>query len=348
MTPRVKSTLKISFSIGLSLFFLYFAFRGTDFPKLATAMAEANYWYIVAMLPVLILSHMVRAWRWKYLLYPVKQNIRYRSLFSSLMVGYMVNNVLPRAGEIVRPYALAKLEGISRSTSFGTVLVERIFDIISFMSLIILIPLVYSGPLMQTFPWLEEAGVWLTSITFAFLFASIFLMLRRDVVMRLLSFFTRRLSPRKTKLVEHIVHSFLDGFLFVKNARHYVIIAVLSIVVWGLYIIMMYIPFYAFGFTTLYDLDLSSAMVVQAISSIGIVMPTPGATGPYHYFTIQTLTKLYGVNDELARSYATLTHAISFIGVTLTGLVYFVRDNLRISEVVKEERTSSVKENQPA
>ena len=78
-------------------------------------------------------------------------------------------------------------------------------------------------------------------------------------------------------------------------------------------------------------------MVVEAISSIGMIMPTPGATGPYHYFTIQTLTKLYNVDDELARSYAIVTHAMGFVGVTLVGIFYFVKDQLSMSEVMVEE-----------
>ena len=118
-------------------------------------------------------------------------------------------------------------------------------------------------------------------------------------------------------------------------------IGILSVLIWGLYIIMMYVPFFAFGLTVKYSLDLSSAMVVQAISSIGILTPTPGATGPYHYFTIQTLTKLYGVDDELARSYATVTHAINFIGVTLVGIYYFIKDRLHMAEVMKQERVQN-------
>jgi hypothetical protein len=67
------------------------------------------------------------------------------------------------------------------------------------------------------------------------------------------------------------------------------------------------------------------------------VIPTPGATGPYHYFTIQTLTKLYGVDDEVARSYATVTHAVGFIGVTIVGIYFFMKDNLRMADVMKKE-----------
>ena len=250
----------------------------------------------------------------------------------------MMNNILPRAGELVRPYAIGKLEGVSRSAAFGTLLVERIFDFLSMVFVLALMPLVYSGPLTQTFPWLAETGIWIMVLTLILLGLCTFLMLRRDVVVRLLDFFTRHLSPTRAKLVERITHSFLDGFLFLKEKQSYFMIGILSVLVWGLYIVMMYVPFYAFGLTEKYSLNMGSALVVQAISSIGILIPTPGATGPYHYFTVQTLTKLYGVDDELARSYATVTHAVGFIGITLVGLYYFFRDKLHMSEVMKEER----------
>jgi hypothetical protein len=344
MNSKLKNFLKYFLSVALTLGFLYFAFRDTDFQKLFEILKTANYLWVLAAFPVLILSHAVRALRWRYLLNPVKKDLPFRSLFSSLIIGYMMNNVAPRAGELIRPYAIAKLEGISRSAAFGTVFVERIFDVVSFMILIAMIPLMYSGPLSEAFPWLEETGIWVTIVTIAFLGLFIFLMLRRDIVMKILKFFTKRLSVRSSKLVEHIAHSFLDGFLFFKERKNYFMIIVTSIIIWGLYIVMMYLPFYAFGLVENYRLDFAAALVVQAISSIGILIPTPGATGPYHYFTIQTLTQLYGVDVELARSYAAVTHAIGFIGITLLGLYYFFVDKLSMSEVMKQtDKNSSTK-----
>lgn len=338
MTSRLKKNLKYAVSIGLTALFLYLAFRGTDLDKLGYALAGANYWWALAMFPVLMLSHALRAWRWKYLLMPVKENTRYRNLFSALIIGYMMNNLLPRAGELVRPYAIGKLERMSRSSALGTVIMERIFDIVSFMILIALIPTVYSGPLTEAFPWLEETGIWISAVTLGMLGILVFLMVRRDLVMRLLRTATSRLSEKRAALVEHITHSFLDGFLFLKVPANYFMIVVLSVMLWALYIVMMYLPFYAFGLVQNYSLDLGAALVVQAISSIGILVPTPGATGPYHYFTIQTLTKLYGVEEDLARSYAVVTHAIGFIGVSLVGIFFFLKDQLHMSEVLRTDR----------
>ncbi len=337
MSPRTSTALKYSLSILLMLVFLYFAFRGTDFGKLWDILAHANYWWALSLLPVLIASHLVRSWRWAYLLRPIKRHVKFRNLWSAMSVGYMVNNVLPKVGEVVRPYTIGKLEGLSRSAAFGTLLVERLFDAVSFLLMVALIPFVYSGPLNQSFPWLESTGIWVTAGTLLSIGVFTFLMLRRDVLMKLLGFFTRHLSPARARKVEHISHSFLDGFLFLKEPKHYFIIAVQSVLVWGLYIIMMYLPFNAFGMVERYGLDLRAAFVVQAISSIGYMAPTPGSAGPYHYFTVQCLTKLYGVDAELALSYATVTHGIGYVAMTIFGLYFFWVDKLHLADVRKAE-----------
>ena len=344
MNPHLKTALKYIISIVLTFLFLYFAFKGTDFASLWQILAGANYWWALSLLPALVLSHMLRAWRWEYLLRPIKRDLKYRNLFSATIVGYMLNNLFSRLGEIARPYAIGKLEGISRSAALGTILVERIFDMLSFMIVVALIPVVYSGPLTQVFPWLEETGIWVTVITLLIMALFTFLMMRRDVVVRILNFITRHLSPSKAKLVEHITHSFLDGFLFLKEPKNYFMIAILSVLVWGLYIVMQFLPFYAFNMTEKYSLDMGTALVVQAISSIGFIMPTPGGTGSYHYFVIQTLTKLYGVSDDVARSYATVTHAVGFIGTTLIGLYYFFHDKLHLGDMKKRELNGDTKD----
>ena len=327
-------------SLALSALFLWLAFKDTDIASIREALSHADYFWALSMFPVLLLSHACRALRWRYLLMPVKSRISFRNLFSAMMVGYMMNNVLPRAGELVRPYAINKLEGISRSTAFGTVFIERVLDIFSFLVVIAFVPLLSTRHLGEAFPWLESAGIWLTVGCLTLLGAFTLLMVRRDLVMRMLGTITRRLPEKRAALVEHVAHSFLDGFLFLKEPRHYLAIGLLTAAVWALYIVMVYLPFYAFDFPAIYGLDLGSAVVLQAISSIGYIMPTPGATGPYHYFTIQTLTKLYGVSDTLAGSYAALTHAIGYVGVTLIGLWYFFRDRLHMADVLKAESSA--------
>jgi len=328
----MKTALKYLFSVLVTLFFLYFAFRGADLGNLLQILSGANYWWVLASIPPLFISHLFRAWRWDYLLRPVKPKMHFRNLFSAMIVGYMLNNVLPRAGEIARPYAIGKLEGVSRSAAFGTVFMERIFDVLSFMVVIALIPVVYSGPLTQMLPWLWETSIWISAITIVILAGLIFLMIRRDVVVAIAGFFSRFLPKKYAEFVSKIMHSFLDGFLFLKDTKSYAMIIFLSAMVWIFYIIMMYLPFLAFGLTRDHGLDWNAALVIQAISSIGFMMPTPGATGSYHYFVIESMTKLYGIDTDLARSYATVTHAVGFVATMIVGIFFFLKDKLHLSE----------------
>jgi uncharacterized protein (TIRG00374 family) len=273
------------------------------------------------------------------MLEPVKPNIRFRNLLSGVMVGYFLNNILPRAGELGRPYTIGKLESLPKSAAFGTVVVERIIDTASFVVLVLLIPFIYEGPLRESFPWLERAGMIVTLGTGAVLLAMVGLMLRRDWTDALLRLVARLLPERVAVRLEGMTHAFLDGLLFLKRPGRFAIILVLSIMIWVLYILMVYVAFFAFGIQN--QLGIAGAIVVQAISSIGVAIPTPGSTGSYHAFTSQTLIKLFAIDPTVALSYATVTHAAGFIGITLIGIYYFLKDNITVAEAVgKEKRTA--------
>ena len=332
LSPRPRSVwltgrrgLQYVISVLLTVLFLWIAFRGTDGPRLLASLREANYWWIGLSFVCLLASHLVRAFRWRFLLDPIKPKIGLRNLFSGVMIGYLFNNVLPRAGEFVRPYVIGRLERISKSSALGTIVVERIIDTFTFLFLVVLLPLVYDGPLLDSFPWLQRAGIVVTMVTGGGLAILVVFMVRRDwtdVVMRGMG---RWLPTPFEMRLQRTVHEFLDGFLFMKNPAHFVVIILTSMVVWFLYILMVYVAFFAFG---LGSLGLGAAVVVQTVSSIGVAMPTPGGTGSYHVFTSQALMKLFGVDPVVALSYATVTHAAGYIGVTIIGLYYFLHDQI--------------------
>jgi glycosyltransferase 2 family protein len=325
--------LRYGISATVTCLFLYLAFRGTDFGRLWQTLLRVNYWWMIPNFACLMASHFLRAWRWRYMLEPVKPNLPMRSLFSGVMIGYLVNNVLPRAGEIVRPYTIGKLEGISKSAAFGTIVVERIIDMVSFLILVVLIPLLYQGPLMESFPWLVHTAVIVLVVTVVFLGIFIILALRRDWTDKIVRWLEGVLPKTISERVEDWAHLFLDGFLFLGRPGRFAVIAVLSFLIWLLYILMLYVAFFAFD---LQGLGFSCALVVEAISSIGVALPAPGGTGTYHAFTAQTLSRLYGVDGTLALSYATITHAVGFVGVTIVGLFYFLRDNIRVGDAVHD------------
>ena len=335
MNPRLKSVLRVGVSLLLAFLFLYLAFRGSDFDKLISSLKEANYLWAFLLIPCLMISHLFRAWRWKYLVRPIKKNVSVRNLFSSLMVGYMVNNALPRVGEIVRCYNLGKLERISMGSTLGTVLVERIIDILSLLFLLTFVVLFYPSSLIDVFPWLKSAGI-IGALFVVLAFAVIGLMIaKREHAFRWIRKFTGRLSARVSEKIERLLHSLLDGFLIIKEPRQYSIIILLSIVIWFWYAVMAYLPFYAFGMAERFHLDFVAGVVTVVISAIAFVIPAPGGTGSYHWLAKETLVRVFGVDAEVALSYATVTHLLGFVSVSLVGFFYFLRDNLKFSEAIR-------------
>ena len=329
------TSTRFALSAAISALFLYLAFRGTDFPKMLQALTGANYWWLLLSFCILILSHLVRAWRWRFLLDPTKKGIGLRNLFSGVMIGYFVNNGLPRAGELVRPYTIAKLESISKSAALGTVVVERILDTFVFISLMLVIPLVYNGPLLESFPWLNDAGLIVSLVMLPLVVFLVVLMIRRDWTDLLVRQLSRVLPDGLGERVNHTVHLFLDGFLFLMDPAATAKIIVMTVAIWGLYLLMMYGAFFGFGLNEV--LGLRAALVTLAISSIGVAIPTPGGTGTYHAFTSQTLTRLFAVDPTIALSYATATHAVNFIGTSIIGAYFFLRDHTSVKEAVKAE-----------
>ena len=325
-----KQSLRYAFSALLTIGLLYLAFRGTDLDAFVASLRRANYWWLLAMFALLVASHIVRAWRWRYLLEPIKPRIGMRNLIAGVMVGYMMNNVLPRAGELVRPYTIGKLEALPKSAAFGTIIVERIIDTIAFLVLIAIMLLVYDGPLRETFPWIDNASLVLTCATGLLISVVVLMLVRRDWTDKLVSLVGKVLPLRLALATRDLTHHFLDGFLFLKEPKHYALIVGQSIAIWFLYICMVWVAFFAFDLA----LDFNAAIVVQAISSIGVAIPTPGGTGSYHVFASQSLSKLFGVAEAVALSYATLTHGFGYLGITIIGLYFFVKDHLKVAEAV--------------
>jgi glycosyltransferase 2 family protein len=317
--------------LALTAGFLWYSFRGIDIEAVAAAAQHASYGWILLSLVFLLLSHLLRAWRWRYLLAPLKPDIGLRNLFSGVMIGYLVNNVIPRGGELARPFVVSRLENIPRMSAFGTVVIERLIDTLTFLLLVAFLPLMYAGPLKDSFPWLEGAGRVLAGATCLILAALVVFMIRRDWTDRALEAAARVLPAAIARRVNNFVHRFLDGLLFLQEPRALAIVLVTSLGVWFLYIVMVYVSLFAFG---LQGIGFFGAVVVQTISSIGVAMPTPGGTGSYHAFTAQSLTRLFGVDGVTALSFATVTHAAGYVAVGVIGLWYFARDHFSVREAL--------------
>lgn len=333
MTPKSKSILRTVLSVLLAAAFLAVAFRGINLVELAGTLGNLRYGWIALIIPVGLLSHFARALRWKYMLGHVKEGLSVRNLFAAVMIGYMVNNVLPRVGELVRPYVAGRLEGISKSTALGSVVVERIIDFVAVAFLLSLIMFASPSTLGVFFDDTDTLRPWFLGGSIVSLLLFIALFLKSEALVRSVRFFLAFVPQRSRPRVESFFDRFASGFRIASEPRHLWIIVTLSLVIWGLYAAGLYLPFYAYPDIASADPGFGGAVVLLALSSIAFIIPVPGAFGTYHSFLRFALARLYGIDDVVALSFAIVTHELNVILVSVTGAYFLVKDHLRITDV---------------
>lgn len=336
MPSHLKKLSQTLLSFAVAALFLYLAFRGTSVRDLWSSLQSVNYFWATLIIPIGLASHWVRAQRWNYLLSPIKQGISTRNLFAGVMIGYMVNNILPRVGELVRCYAVGRSEGISKSSALGTVVVERILDLLSF-SLILCVVIAVSPAVLS--PFVENVDavrpIFLLGSIGAMVFF-VFLFFKAETVFKLLNMMKPIIPKRFEDMFSRVVESFLSGFGIAKMRDKFIPIIGLSLVMWGLYISALYVTFFAFDDLVRLHLDFGAAVILITASTIAFILPAPGAMGTYHSFLSIVLVQLYGVDPVTALSYSIITHETNYIITTALGLYYFLKSQLKISEAEME------------
>jgi uncharacterized protein (TIRG00374 family) len=334
MKPIIKNSISTLFSIILAGVFLYFAFRGKDVDALWHSLVDVHWSWFIVLFVGSALSHLIRAWRWKYLLYPIKKTISIRNTFSVTMIGYLINNVIPRLGEFVRPYAMKKLEGVSKSAVMGTIVLERILDLVTFALVTLVVLSFYAEPFAVWFPavakfeWLFFVAAGVMTVVFGLIF------LKADALFQFLRKFLVVVPGTVRTNVETIFDSFLSGFQAAKHPTNFFMIALTSLLIWLSYIVLLYIPFFIYDFPSVNALDFGAAAVVQVASGIAFALPTPSGIGSYHAFTSFTLTEMFRVDPAQALSFAVYTHAVGFLTTTILGLYFFFADKIHISDAM--------------
>ncbi len=335
MTARTRKMLFHVGSFTLAGGLLYLSLRGVDLSAVLTAFRGADYRWLLPLIIIALSSHLLRAWRWQLLLDALPlapetngaevQRASLWQAFTSIMIGYMVNYAAPRLGEVARTANLSTQTKRSFSGVFGTVVVERMLDMaVLALALLTLIPL-YSDQLAvvqrrfiepalaQVDPgagpmWLLIAGggVLLIGLLIAGLWWAI---QRQGSAVRQLW---------RSKLQPAFV-SFREGMMTLLRARRRGALIGSTLAMWGGYAIMAYVPLAMLGMAGPFDLGLLDAWGLMLIGALGLVVPSPGGLGSYHYVTIQALVYLYAVPDADAATYAVLTHAAQLVLYTALG-----------------------------
>jgi len=330
--------LNILISTLLLALFLYLAFRNVNLGELVSILKSTNYLYIFIGMTIGALGGMlIRSFRWRVLLHPVKANIGFRSLFSSTAIGYMMNNLIPRSGEFARPYLLGRNEEISKAAAFGTIIIERIIDTVMFLLMFGLALIYFKDRISNAFPEISSAVLILAALIFLMLFWVLFMMFKTEQSMKIVKFFTKYLPEKFRLKIEKVVSSLVYGFDVLKKPELLVKIAFYTIVLWLVYLVSTFIPFYSFAIFVNSGINLPeqlwNANLLLVLVNVSMFVPAPAGTGPFHYVCKVTLVSIFSISEAKALGYATSTHLMNYMIYLAIGLYYFISSHYKISEL---------------
>jgi len=313
---------------------LFFAFRGVSIRSLADALKEADYYYLIPAIAIVILSYYLRALRWRILVSTVKQ-VRTSDLFSPLMIGFMANMLPARAGEFVRAYLLSRKEQISFSASFATIFIERLFDLIVVLILLVWV-LMFIPEAFSTQELAHAARIFgITSLVlclFIFVFAAL-LQFKHDLAMKIVRLCSRPFPRRFADKVEGAVRSFSDGLKIMKDRKGFIYTAGLSLLIWAAFIVTYYPIYLAFGIKPDFPLVSSLVILCLTVAIFITVAPTPGFLGSYHLGCVAALHGIFGIQKAVALSYGIVAWIVAMGSTVLIGALFALKENISLGEV---------------
>jgi uncharacterized protein (TIRG00374 family) len=278
---------------------------------------QANKGWLLLMAIVALMSHVVRAERWRMLMVPAGYAPKLGHSFLSLMVGYLVNLVIPRGGEVSRCYNLYKLDKTPVEISFGTVVVERIVDLLCLLALIGVSFIVESEKLfafIQTLPFGSNQSSRLKII---------FIVLGTLLILGLLFVWFVKRNKKLNAFIKKTWLGFKEGLLSVFRLKNKGLFVFYSVLIWSLYFLMSYTVILAFPQTQ--HLGIGAVLSLFAIGAIAMAAPLPGGTGSYHVLVPQGLVFLYDIPSADAIAFTFIFHgwqtAIMIVGGAISLII---------------------------
>ncbi len=334
-------------SVLLTAVFLYLAFKDVDLNEALYLVTQASVKWTIIFIGIFLFAPLVRAYRWKVLIKSVKPDTSVINLFGATMVGYGINCVIPRMGELYKALFLGRWEKISRSSLVGTVIVERIIDIIALAFSVIISGLIYSGNLYEEISWLKPSLYIGFAVIFVMILFIYLIVVLKDRFYNMILKYVGKISKKGAEKLAYVFHMLIDGFNTVKNKKDFFIIVFLSAIIMLIYGLNSYAGFFMMKMENLQEVTFGMAWIFMTIGAFGVVIPTPGGTGSYHFISIFVLTTIFNFDNDISSAYAILTHLLTYIIFILFTVlsIYYINKKQALSGGEKENIISVFKFN---
>ena len=314
MNKKTSKTLWYVVFLALGVALLWFSFRNIDLSQLWTDIKSAKYSWMLLSLACLAISLYFRALRWNIQIEALGYKTRASSTYGAVLIAYLANCIFPRLGEVVRCSVLKRKENIPFDKTLGSVISERIIDLLVLFTLAFLV-IVFQWKLLGSL-----ITSWMMPLVNK-LINNVLLGIIVIVVGIVFIVFLIKLIKRNKKIAS-LWHGFIDGIKSVITMKHKWRFVLYTLGVWGFYVIMTWLPFYMLPETS--NLGVVEAITLLGIATLGFVAPVPGGIGTYHFIAITLLSGFYGISEQVAGSFAAINHGSQMIFYLITGILAYV------------------------
>jgi uncharacterized protein (TIRG00374 family) len=327
MRSHFRSLVVLALVVGLLGLFLH----NVNLRRVAAEILHARPSWLALSLATMFVNLAIRALRWQYLLEPLGET-SFSSAFRATAVGYAANSVLPaRAGEVIRPYFLARHERMSATGAFATIILERLLDLVTVLVLLAAFVFVFGRDVATGSPTLFAAVKWAGAMaSVVSLGALVVLFLLAGSPERLASAmerFERAASSAFAGMISRIVQKFARGLGTIRRPGRLLVALAWSFPLWLSIDVGIWALAVAFGF----HVPFTGSFLIVPLLTLGVLVPTPGAIGGFHEAFRLGVTVFYGVPDDAAVAAALVLHAFSVGPSLFLGLFFAARVGLNIA-----------------
>ncbi|OGW47863.1 MAG: hypothetical protein A2Y66_02160 [Nitrospirae bacterium RBG_13_41_22] len=318
----MKRIVKIALGLIVSITLIYFAFKNINLSGLMEIISKTNILILFATIPVFLLSYLLRAFRWRWIIQDLKNGVGFGSITSALFIGTAVNNLMPlRAGEVTKAYIIGKKENVSKSAIFATVLLERIIDGLTIILFLLFVILFH--PLEGQ---MQYSGIFITVVFFGALVFFYALLVKKEKTLiatgRLMFF----LPGKYRKFIMRKMEYFVAGLMILKNLGKLALLFLLSITIWLVELATFWMVAASLGL----EIPLLALVLALVLINIGIMLPSsPAYIGNFEFFGITALAS-FGIANIEAASFSVVLHAFVFSVLVIFGLFYMWKEGYKI------------------
>lgn len=345
-----KQLLKLAAGVGLAVVLLWVFLQRTSFTEVKESIGEASVILLGAVLFLNITSIVTRSWRWQILLQPLKGDIRFGPSWRFYNVGFAVSALLPgRIGELLRPYLLARDQKIPFSSTFATIVTERIVDLTVVLTMLAsgfivpgaLGPGIAEGTNVGFITTVKSVGLALLA---AVVVATGFLCALKWQTAKATALARKMLSPFPKKFSEKvgaIIEAFAEGIGGLRQGRQLLGLVGSTAISWAVLCLSYYSVLAAFGLIVPFQY----VFFFVAVVALGVVVPTPGGAGAYHAAIILVAGDLWGFGETRGGAVAAcaiIAHLLAMTPIVVLGAYYSFRQGIDVFRAVEEAGESTI------